>query len=194
MLRILQTAAVALGLLAAGPALANDRWTVDSSHADVVFKIDHLGFSSTWGRFGDVSGTLVFDPENAENGTVEVVIAAASIDTNFADRDKHLRGGDFFHTQEFPEATFRSTRIEVTGENTANITGDLTMLGVTRPVVLSAVLNKVAALPQYPDVLVAGFSATTSILRSEWGLNFGVPAIGDQVDIFIDIEATRPAG
>lgn len=201
MLPSLKTAAA--GLLAAGALLvaaaapqaarADDTWTFDSSHADVVFRINHLGYSNTWGRFGDVTGTIDFDPEDAADGSVEAVMDAASIDTNFAERDEHLRSGDFLKVEEFPEVTFKSTAIEVTGENTADIAGELTMLGVTRPVVLAATLNKAAPHPRDPNLLVAGFTATTSIKRSDWGISYGVPVIGDQIDVFIDVEATKPA-
>lgn len=195
LLRTTRVAVAAALLLSAGAGLAraDDTWTFDSAHADVVFRIDHLGYSGTWGRFGDVTGTIVYDGENAENAKVEAVMDAASIDTNLDDRDKHLRSGDFFKVEEFPQVTFRSTAVEVTGDDTANITGELTMLGVTRPVVLAARLNKAAPHPRDPKTLVAGFSATTAIKRSDWGLSYGVPAIGDEVDIFLDIEATKPA-
>ena len=199
LMRNLATAAAGallLGAAAFAPAPAaaqDDTWTFDKTHADVVFRIDHLGYSNTWGRFGDVDGVIVFDGENAANASVEATMAAMSIDTNLDKRDEHLRSGDFFKVEEFPEVTFKSTAIEVTGENTANITGDLTMLGVTKPVVLAATLNKAAPHPRDPNLLVAGFTATTSIMRSDWGMSYGVPAIGDQVDIFLDVEATRPA-
>ncbi|MEX2631563.1 MAG: YceI family protein [Tistlia sp.] len=186
---------VAAGTLAGGGASppAGEAWTIDPAHADVVFRIDHLGYSATWGRFGEVTGTLAFEEDNPEDARVEAVMAAASIDTNHAERDRHLGGDDFFKVDSFPEVTFRSTAIEVTGESSANITGQLTMLGVTRPVVLAATLNKVAPHPRDAATLIAGFSATTSIQRSDWGITYGVPVIGDQVDIFLDIEATKPA-
>lgn len=193
LMRTLQATAAAAVLLAAAAPAGADTWTIDPAHADVVFRINHLGYSNTWGRFGEVAGTLDFDPDNPADGRVEAVMKAASIDTNLADRDKHLRSGDFFKVEEFPAVTFESTGIEITGENTADIRGELTMLGVTRPVILAATLNKVAPHPRDPSLLIAGFTATTAIKRSEWGMSYGVPVIGDEVDVFLDVEATRPA-
>ncbi len=190
---MLTAAAVALSLsFAAAPgARAADRYAIDETHADVVFSVMHLGFSKTYGRFGDVSGSLTIDEENPANSSVEVEIATASLDTNHAARDAHLMSDDFFDVVEHPTITFVSDSVEVTGENTAKVSGTLTMLGVAKPVTLDARLNRIAEHPLREGVIVAGFSGTTTIKRSEWGMDTFVPAISDEVEIVLEIEAIR---
>ena len=187
----LATAAAALAL-SASPALAAEEFAFDHSHTHVLFFVDHLGFSTTQGEFMEFDGTLMLDTEAPENSSVTVTIDAASIDTGYADRDEHLRTGDFFNVEEHPELTFTSTDVAVTGENTAEVTGDLTILGVTQPVTLNVTLNAIGPHP-FNGATVAGFSATTTISRSDFGMDFGVPAIGDEIEIRIESEAS-PVG
>ena len=183
--------AVAAVLVLALPAQATDSYSFDKSHADAVFKVSHLGFSNTWGRFNDVEGTLMLDEANPGASSVDVTIQSASIDTNHGKRDDHLRNADFFNVGAFPTITFKSTGVEVTGEKTARITGDFTLLGVTKPVVLDTMLNSIAEHPFQAGVTVAGFTATTTIKRSDFGMAYGVPGIGDEIEIFLDIEAMK---
>ncbi|MFP3943899.1 MAG: YceI family protein [Alphaproteobacteria bacterium] len=184
--------AAALGAAAigfAGTAAAQD-WTIDESHTHVLFEVSHMGFSTTHGGFREFSGSVDLDEDNPENTKVDVTIDAASIDTWHEKRDEHLRNEDFFHVEKFPELTFKSTKVERTGEDTAKMTGDLTILGVTKPVTLDVTLNKKA--PRR-DQMVAGFSATGTLKRSEFGLDYGVPAVSDEVKITIETELNRPA-
>ncbi|WP_421707622.1 YceI family protein [Algihabitans sp.] len=188
-------AAAMIAVLAApaAPLLAADTYAFDKSHTDVVFRIDHLGFSDTIGRFNDADGVIVLDETNPENSRVEVTIQAASLDTNHEERDGHLRGADFFNVEAHPTITFVSTAVERTGDETATVTGELTLLGVTQTVVLETTLNALKAhpIPSYEGVMTAGFSGTTTIKRSDFGMNAFVPAVGDEVAIILEIEAFK---
>ena len=142
----LAAAAAALAFLAT-PALAADTYKIDTSHVHVGFEVDHLGFSTTYGRFNDVSGTIVFDEENPEASSVEVKIDPASVDTGHAELGEHVRGKDLLNTAEYPEMSFTSTSIERTGEETGKITGDLTLHGVTKPVTLDTTFTRKGTYP-----------------------------------------------
>lgn len=185
---------IALGLAAsflAPTAALADSYTIDATHAHAAFRVSHLGFSHTLGQFKDITGTIEFDAEAPENSSVSVTIATASVDSANEARDEHLRKADFLNVEAFPTMTFTSTNIEVTGEETAKITGDLTLLGVTKPVVLDANLNGSGPHPFDPSKIVAGFSATTEINRSDFGMAYASPAIGETVEIIIEVEGRK---
>jgi polyisoprenoid-binding protein YceI len=188
--RIALTASLGAGLAFAAPAMAAT-YKIDSSHVHTAFEVNHLGFSTTMGQFDDVSGMIEFDEENLEASSVEVTIKTASVDTGHKERDEHLRKADFFDVENHPTMTFKSTAIEVTGEDTAKITGDLTLLGVTKPVVLDAKLNKKGEHPFDASRYVAGFAATTTIDRTAFGMDYAAPAIGKEIKISIAAEAIR---
>ena len=162
----------------------------DKAHTQILFFVNHLGFSTSQGEFLDYDGQFTFDTESLENSAVEVAIKTASIDMDDEKWDEHLKGADFFDVEQFPEMTFKSTEIKVTGENTADITGDLTLLGVTKPVVLHVTHNKSGVHP-YSGAYVAGFSASATLKRSEFGMNYGVPGVGDDVKIMLEVEGIR---
>ena len=150
------------------------------------------------GQFPEFSGALVFDAQNPGSGSVEITIMTASVDTDHDKRDDHLRSPDFFNAAEFPEMTFKSTSIEstsieITGEKTGKITGDMTLLGVTKPVTIDVTFNKVAPhpLPQYDGVLIAGFSGRGSLKRSDFGMKTFTPALGDEIEIWLEIESHK---
>mgnify|MGYP003138304087 FL=1 len=185
---IAATAAV-LALLAT-PALA-DTYQIDTSHPYLGFEISHLGFSTTYGRFTDVSGTIDLDEENPEASSVKVTIVPASIYSGDEKRDEHLRGADFFNVEEFPDMSFKSTSIEQTGEKTGKITGDLTMHGVTKPVTLDTTFTKMGDYPMQEGMKAVGFNATASLKRSDFGIDKFVPMVGDEVTITISLEAQR---
>ena len=174
----------------ASPALS-DPYTIDTGHTHVGFKVSHLGFSDTYGTFNNVAGTFDLDQDNPEKSSVEVDIKTASLDTNHEKRDEHLRGPDFFNVEKFPDMTFKSTKVERTGEKTAKVTGDLTMLGVTKPVTLDTTLLAAGAYPMDKSVTAAGFNATTTIKRSDFGMTTYVPMIGDEVEITISTELRK---
>lgn len=183
--------------LVASPALAQTTqvpaevkagtYVVEPTHAKVLFAISHLGFSTYYGTFPKVDGTLVLDPADPAKSKVDIVIDVAAVDTSDDKLDAHLRAPDFFDTEKFPTATFKSTKIERTGDTTARITGDLTLKGVTKPVTLDATFNQ--AGPNFINkVYSIGFDAETTIKRSEWGITTFVPAVGDEVKLRIGTE------
>jgi len=163
------------------------KYTLDSSHGYITFTYSHLGFSNPRIGFNSFDTELALDSSNPENSVVEVTIDASSIDSRVAEFNEHLNGSDFFNTAEYPTITFRSTRVETTGENTFDVTGDLTILGTTRPVTLTTTINKAANHPMR-NVPTVGVSASTRLLRSEWGLGAYVPAVSDEVELSIEVE------
>lgn len=136
-------AAVLAGFATLAPAAAEAAETyafdIEGAHASVHFKVPHLNLSFIVGRFNAFDGAFTIDEDNPSNSSVTVTVDTTSLDTNHAARDKHLRGDDFLNVEEFPEARFTSTRVEVTGENTADVTGDFTFMGVTRPMTIEVV-------------------------------------------------------
>jgi len=162
-------------------------YTLDSSHGYITFTYSHLGFSNPRVGFNSFDTVLVLDSKNPANSAVEVTIDASSIDSRVAEFNEHLNGSDFFNTAEYPTITFRSTKVEVTGENTFDVTGDLTILGTTKPVTLATTINKAANHPMR-DVPTVGVSASTTLMRSEWGLGAYVPAVSDEVELSIEVE------
>lgn len=174
------------------PAVARaDEYVIDPGHTHVGFQISHFGFSETYGVFKNVSGTMNLDEADPAKSTVEVTIDAASIDTAHEKRDEHLKGKEFFDVAAYPSITYKSTRVEVTGKDTAILTGDLTMHGVTKPVSLVVKLNKAAESPMMKGRYVAGFSALGKLKRSDFGISTYAPMIGDEVAIAISTEAVR---
>ncbi|MET4701233.1 polyisoprenoid-binding protein YceI [Constrictibacter sp. MBR-5] len=188
----LAIAAAFLSIGAAAPAAAAD-FKLDPDHTMAVFVVNHLGYSNMIGRFNDVSGTFSFDPATPEKAKISMAIDTASVDTDHKRRDDHLRGPDFFNAQEFPQMTFESTKVEVTGERTGKVTGDLTLLGVTKPVTLDVTFNKMEPhpLPPYNKVLTAGFSVRGTIKRSDFGMTYFLPAVGDEIQLMLEVEGAE---
>ncbi len=186
--KTLKTAAVALALCALPAMAAADTYTIDPSHTYPNFKIDHLGFSTLHGRFNKTSGRMSMDRAKG-TGSVEIVIDAASIDTGHGKRDDHLRSPDFFNVMEFPQITFTSDTVKYVGEG-ATVTGDLTIMGVTRSVTLEVPRINCGTHP-FNKKEVCGFNATTRIKRSDFGMNYGLPGIGDEVSLDIEVEAFK---
>jgi len=179
--------------VAGGQALAADTFKIDKTHTNIVFMIDHLGYSKMIGQFQDYEGSFVFDQDNVAESKVVLMIKAASVDTDHQARDDHLRSPDFFNAQEFPEITFVSTKIAKTGEKTGTITGDLTLLGQTRPVTLEVTFNKVAVhpIPSYNGVVVAGFSARGTVDRIAHGMTYAQGGIGNTLEIILEVEGHK---
>lgn len=187
----LPTAALAMLLAGTGSALAADLYALDASHSQVVFSYNHLGYSTTFGMFSGFEGEISFDEENPANSSVTVSIPVMSMFTGWEARLAHFMADDFFAAEEGDMITFTSTAIEVTGDDTANITGDLSMNDVTMPVTLAATLNQAAPYPFGPTqgTPTMGFTATTTVLRSDFGLGAFAPAVSDEVEITVSIEA-----
>lgn len=193
MIRKFLLSALALVLTAgfsAGAMAQVETYSFDKAHTQILFFVNHLGFSNSQGEFHDYDGQFIFDRGEPEKSNVEITIRTESIDMDDEKWDAHMKNEDFFHVEKFPEMTFKSTGIEVTGENTANITGDLTILDVTKPVTLAVIHNKSDKHP-FSGKFVAGFSATTTVKRSEFGMNYGLPMISDDVKIMIEVEGVR---
>ena len=169
--------------------LAAGTWTADPSHTTVGFVVRHLGLSKVRGRFDGVTAQLVVGDDLASS-SVSAVIEMGTVKTGNADRDAHLASSDFFNAETNGTVKFASTAIEVTGETTAQITGDLTINGVTKAVVLEARLNQKGDHPMMNKPWV-GFDATTTVLRSEFNLGMFAPYISDEVKIDISIEAMK---
>ena len=173
-------------------ASANSTYVIDTAgvHYYAGFQISHLGFSTMHGRFDTLSGTIKYDDAEPTNSQVTVTIKASSINTNMAKRDAHLKSPDFFNVEEFSDITFVSTRLIKTGEKTAKMTGNLTMMGVTRSITLDTTLINIGANP-FSKAPTAAWSARGKIKRSDFGSKYGAPAIGDEVTLIIDIEALK---
>ncbi|AMP92632.1 YceI family protein [Legionella pneumophila] len=161
--------------------------TLDNQHTYVLWKVKHLGFSTQAGKWY-ANGQLVLDKDNPQQSKVNVTIKIDDIVTGIPELDKHLKGKLFFDTKQFPSATFVSDKVEVTGKNKAKVYGMLTLHGVTKPIILDVVFNK-AGINLLNDRETAGFSATTSLKRSDYGIKALIPEVGDDVEIEIEAEA-----
>ncbi|WP_386681372.1 YceI family protein [Loktanella sp. R86503] len=189
-MKILTTSAAALTLLAAPAFAAPEAYTLDPSHSQIVFDYNHLGFSTGMGMFSGFEGTIQFDQEDPANSSVEVAFPVRSMMTGWEGRFEHFMSDDFFGAGEDEMVTFKSTAIEVTGDNTALITGDLTLNDVTKSVVLDAKLNQAADHPMEGKPW-AGFDATTTLLRSDYNVGQFAPFVSDEVNVKISIEAMK---
>lgn len=171
-------------------------WTFDPLHTSASFSARHMMVTTVRGSFSKVSGTIEYDPANPAAASVEAVIEAASIDSGVADRDNHLKSADFLDVANYPTITFKSKRVEPTGDNTARITGDLTIRGVTREVVLEAELLGLGIDP-FSKAEKAGFAAETKINREDWGLVWNVALeaggvlVSKEVKLSLDVQAIR---
>lgn len=184
----------AAALFAAGLSTAAQAepkpYTLDKSHTAVTFKVDHLGYSMTHGFFTEFDADIDFDPDAPENSSVVFTIDAASINTLWEARDKHVRGKDFLDVGKHADIVFRSKSIEMTGDNTATLTGDLTILGETQEETFDVTLNKSAPspLPQLNGKVVTGFTITGEIDRTTYGVTYASGAIGNVIPVRIDLE------
>ena len=189
-------AALALGsTLLAGHAMAAD-YAIDKKgqHAFVDFKISHLGYSYITGTFRDFDGSFSFDAAKPEEAKINVTLKTASLFTNHAERDKHISSGDFLDVAKFPEATFVSTAVKPTGKNadgklTADVTGDLTIMGVTKPIVIKATFLGEGSDPW--GGYRAGFEGTTSINRQDFGKMMDLGPQSNEVSLYFTLEGVR---
>ncbi len=172
------------------PIFAAD-YVVDSKgmHASINFRIKHLGYSWLTGRFNHIEGTFSYDENNVEATKISIEIDPASIDSNHAERDKHLRDSDFLHVKKYPDARFVSTRVESTGAGTATLYGDLTLHGITREIQI-----QVTAVGGGPDPWGGyrqGFTGTTKILLKDFGIDFDLGPASTEVEFDLNIEGIR---
>ena len=172
-------------------------WTIDPAHSIAEFGVKHMMISTVKGRFGTVSGAIQFDGQDPTTASVEATIDVASITTNEAQRDAHLRSPDFFAADEYPTLTFRSTGVTHVQQDEYHIAGELTIRGTTRPVTLDVTYEGQITDPY--GLQRAGFTAETTISRKEFGLNWnalletGGAVVADKVKVSLHIEATRNA-
>lgn len=172
-------------------------WQLDNSHSSVEFAVRHMMISTARGRFEEFSGQVNFDEQNPENSSVNVEIQAASINTRDGQRDGHLKSPDFLNVEQYPLITFKSTRVEKTNDSHGRIYGHLTIRDVTKEVVLDTEFVGKAKSPW--GTTSAGFSASTSIDRKDWGLTWnaaletGGVLVGEQVKITIEVELIEQA-
>jgi polyisoprenoid-binding protein YceI len=165
--------------------VAAGSYEVDPRHTQVNWQVNHFGFNDYFGLFGDVTGTLSIDPANLAAAKVDVTIPIASVATSSAGLTTHLQSPDFFDVAKFATARFVSTSVTVDGQR-AMINGDLTMLGVTKPVVLETRFEGAGSNPMNKKATV-GFHASTTIKRSDWGMTKYVPMVGDDVKLRISV-------
>ncbi|ERI52883.1 YceI family protein [Pseudomonas sp. AOB-7] len=183
--------ALALGsALIGGQALAAD-YAIDKKgqHAFVNFKISHLGYSWLYGTFKDFDGKFSFDAANPEASTVSVTLNTASVDTNHAERDKHIRSDDFLSVGKHPTATFESTSVKSTGEGTADISGNLTLNGVTKPVVIAAKFIGEGSDPW--GGYRAGFEGSTTLKLKDFDIAMDLGPASETVELILSIEGIR---
>ena len=178
-------------LLFASAAHAADTFNADPAHTQVVFGIDHLSYSTVTGDFHSVNATLLLNEQHPVDSRVNVSIRTASVDTGVPARDDVLRSDKFFDVAKFPTMDFRSQRIVKTGAKTADVHGELTMLGVSRPEVLKVTFNRMGPDQMRGNAEVAGFTATTTINRSDFAMKAFLPYVGDKVTVTINFEGVK---
>jgi polyisoprenoid-binding protein YceI len=182
--------------LPVGALAAPETFTLDPYHTLPYFSVDHLGLSTVIGRFDKSTGKVTFD-RAAKTGSVEMVIPTATVTTGDADkgsrprsRDEHLRTSDFFNVAEFPQMTFKSTRVHFTGENPSSVDGDLTLLGVTKPLTLTILRFKCNPASGNNKERCGG-DATGKFKRTDFGMKTGVPNVGDEITLTIAFEGNK---
>ena len=191
MMKKLISLAFALVLLAAAPAQASqDKYIFDPVHTQIGFSVSHVGFSNSHGRFGKFSGSFIFDQSSPEASQAKITIFTHSLDMGDDDWSGHVKGPNYLNTEQFPTITFQSTRVSVTGGRSADLTGDLTILGVTKPVTLRVIFNKAGNFPGSEEYK-AGFSLTGSLKRSDFGMTAYIPMVGDEITLSIQVEGFR---
>lgn len=184
-----------LGLMAAASiftaplsAHATDTYKLDPAHTSVIWQANHFKFSNPHGIFSMIEGKVTLDESDPSKSMVEATWNAKNIFTGNSKFDEHLQSKDFFNMGEYPTAHFKSTKVEKTGDKTARVTGNLTLLKETKPLTLDVILNHKGEHPMSKKPTV-GFTATGVIKRSEFGMGYGVPNVSDDVKITIEAEA-----
>lgn len=170
---------------------------LDKNHASVTWKISHLGLSHYTARFATMDATLLFDAKDPIKSTLRATVDPASIRTDYPNHEEKdfdailAKDKEWFNAGAFPNISFESTKVEKTGEHTGKVHGTLTMLGVTKPLVLDVTFNRAYINNPFANAPTLGFSATTTLMRSDWGLKNYVPMIGDEVRVFIEVEFNK---
>jgi polyisoprenoid-binding protein YceI len=180
-----------LGLLAAGAtsARAADAFKVDPVHSMVFFQVKHFGVGHIYARFNQISGTFQLNDQNPADSSIEMQVSAGSIDSGNPKRDQHLRSPDFFNVKQFPDISFKSTQIKPLGDNVFEVAGDLTLLGVTKPIVTK--VERIGVGRDMRGGSRSGIESTFTIKRSDFGMKFMVGPVGDEVRITVATEGTN---
>lgn len=165
-------------------------YRLDPAHSKITWSVDHFGFSTYVGQFSKVEGTLSVDPKKAADARLDVTIDANSVGTLNPALDAHLKTADFLDTANFPTATFKATSIKLTGKRTADITGDLTLRGVTKPVTVKATFNQAGVNP-VDKTYSLGFAGKATIKRTDFGVSAYAPALGDTVTLELEAELKK---
>ncbi len=176
-------------LLGSTTAPAADNYKVDAGHSSLILRSTHFGMGHVYGRFNEVSGSLKVDEKNPAKSSVEFQAMAASIDTNDKKRDKHLKGPDFLNAKQFPVITFKSKSVKKVNNDTFEVTGDLTLHGVTKS--LTVQVKKIGAGKDPWGNHRLGVTTTFSVKRSDFGMKFMLEGVGDEVQLILSVEATR---
>jgi polyisoprenoid-binding protein YceI len=180
---------VATSLVTGVALAAPESYTVDSGHTFPSFEVSHLGFSTQRGRFDKTAGRVTLDRE-AKTASIEITIDANSVDTGNPKLEEHLRKPDFFDVAEYPTITFKSTKAHFNGDTLASLDGDLTMRGQTKPVTLTVNKFHCGAHPVAKKP-ACGADASTTVKRSDFGIKYGLPVIGDEVKLLLNVEALK---
>ncbi|MDT8364504.1 MAG: YceI family protein [Nitrosomonas sp.] len=168
---------------------ATENYDIDPTHTYPTFAVSHLGFSTMYGRFDKTSGTFSIDRAGRQ-GAVDIIIKTASINTGLEKRDDHLRSPDFFNTIEFPDATYQSGNVKFEGDEPKTIEGKLTLLGVTKPVTLTITAFKCGQNPMNNKAM-CGIDAVGSLKRSDFGMKYALPGVGDEIRLMISAEGYK---
>ena len=181
---------IALGLFSTAAFAKSVPYQIDSNHTQINFTYSHFGFSDITDRFNQVTGEFILDSADLGKSSISVTIPIDSISTGVPKLDEHLKSADFFDAAKFPTATFKSTKVQTAGDNKLKVSGDLTIHGVTKPVVLDVTVNKIGMHPM-AKVAAAGFDASVTLLRSDFGVGNYAPGVSDQVKLQITMEARQ---
>ena len=196
---------LSVAVASAGPALAQSfanpspsavqtgRYDIEPTHTRVLFSVSHMGFTTWYGDFSGATGSLVLDPAHPDASRLQVSIPMAGLSTTNAKLDGELKGADWFDVARFPTASFRSTSVKVVGQGQADVTGDLTLHGVTRPETLRVSFNGAGQNP-LSHAYTAGFEVRGQIKRSDFGVSKYVPVVGDNVDLIVSAAFTKATG
>jgi polyisoprenoid-binding protein YceI len=166
-----------------------DNYKIDPVHSIILFKVGYLGIGNIYGRFDSLSGDFVFDSADPTKNSVNVTINTDSVDTNAADRDKHLKSPDFLNAKQFPTATFKSSGVKKVDDKTYDVTGDFTLRGITKPVVLAVKVIGTGPGPKGEPRM--GTESTVTLKRTDFDVKYGVPAITDDVQLTIAVQGVK---
>lgn len=191
--RMVSAAVVSMALIAGSAQAATPGGTyafdAEGAHQFILFKISHLGYSWLYGRFNEFDGQFTFDAENPEQSKVSVTVETDSVDSNHAERDKHLRSEDFLDVDKYPQATFESTRVEMTGDKTAKVHGKLTLHGVTRDVTLD--MEQIGFGDDPWGGYRMGFAGSTMIKLADFGIDYNLGPASETLELILSVEGIK---